>query len=321
MFYGNALPRCHRYSFPSLTMSLPAERGATVLLYPDLSVGVCSVWQQFEGDADPLAMKNKAWQWYSDSNAYSVSLSHAGISLLNTERLYTFVSVVADVGSEDLNKFCSDNAEELGRIFTGNYESEESAQLVSYIAAANPSRRRYERLFFRWTDALAIYSRDTDEYEYVMFRAAQVFETCILTRAILRSIKEKADQTASIVSAYLPRPWKVNRIIAQFAAGEKDFIVAPPVQSVETERLLRAAHDQFGIPKMATAMRESISYLEKRFQWSKTQFLAVIAIVLFVFDKVVPFKTIWPCVFNKKTSISDCLKHQLTEQKENQPTK
>jgi hypothetical protein len=64
MFYGSALPRCARYCFPSLTLSMPAERGACVLLYPDLSVGVCSIWQQFVGDADPLAVKNKAWQWY-----------------------------------------------------------------------------------------------------------------------------------------------------------------------------------------------------------------------------------------------------------------
>jgi hypothetical protein len=291
---------------------LPGERGATLLRYPKLSAGVCSIWQQFDSGHDPRAEKDRAWKWYGDSNTYQTELEHIGISLLDTERVYTFVSLVVDVDAADLSRFCLENAEELGRIFTGGYESEEPSQLRSYIETGNLSWRSYERLFFRWTDALAVYSRDTADYEHVLFRAAQVFETCVLTRTILRALKERADGAASTTTAFWPRPWKVNRIITQFAAAEKDFIIAPPVQSVEADRLLRAAQNQFGIPQMVAAMKESVSYLDRRFQWSKAQFLGVIAIVLFFFDKIVPFKTIWPCVFgDSKTSITGCIKQQL----------
>jgi hypothetical protein len=191
MFYGWRLPHSNRRTFSSLTFTLPNERGASLLVHDNLNLGVCCIWQKLGSSEDPLQAKHAAWHWYEQSGAYASALEQLGYKLRSSERLYTFMSLIADVESGELTAFCRDNAEQLGRIFTGNYENEERAVLEGYLTQ-NLSRRVYERLFLRWTDALALYSRDAPDYEYVLFRAVQVYEACIFTRSILQAAKERA---------------------------------------------------------------------------------------------------------------------------------
>jgi hypothetical protein len=89
--------------------------------------------------------------------------------------------------------------------------------------------------------------------------------------------------------------------LTQFWSAEKDFVAAPPVQSVEAERLLRTAQEQFGIGNMVRATKESVDFLERRYQWSKTQLLAVTGVLIFILDKVLPIKYIWPSIAHADT--------------------
>ncbi|MGP0096105.1 MAG: hypothetical protein ACLPHI_03655 [Terriglobales bacterium] len=117
-------------------------------------------------------------------------LDRLELGIVENDRQYPFIAIRARTG--DLDAFCKDNATDLGRVFTGNYEDEEPRYLDQYVNAENNiSRRRYERLYVRWTDALAVYSDSVDESEYekTLFRAVLLFENCIILRRLLWSLE------------------------------------------------------------------------------------------------------------------------------------
>jgi hypothetical protein len=73
-------------------------------------------------------------------------------------------------------------------------------------------------------------------------------------------------------------------------AVNRDLIVSPPVQSLESARLLQKAYEAFELDKEANRASAHVSLLETRFQWSKTQFLAGVAIALFIAERLKLFE-------------------------------
>ena len=139
---------------------------------------------------------------------------------------------------------------------------------------------------------MAVYSGDTDEdrYENSLFRAVQIFEVCVMVRALFRKISKRADSIKRKLSMFTPRPWSVSEIMNSLAGAEETFIVSPPISSVEAERLLTASYERFGIGKTVESARRSCESLEKRFQWAKTQFLAVVAVAVFILDTLLKLR-------------------------------
>jgi hypothetical protein len=226
-----------------------------------------------------------------------------GLVPSEVERQYPFVSI--RINAEDLEQFCAANALEIGALYTGNLEHERSSRLSDHWKASI-SWREYEVLLIRWTEALGIYRARIDGkendalYELTLFRAVQLFEACILLRRWLRRLSEEADSVAADTTWYRPRPWAVNQLLASFAKFERDFVVSPPVQSVEAEALLRKAFMAFGIPAMVDSTRRTCELLERRHQWAKTQFLVGVAVLSFLLDKFKVFEAIshhlpWGC--------------------------
>jgi hypothetical protein len=283
--YGSALPGCRRFILPP-PPEVPYAACATLLLRPENGAGVYSVWQTFERPHDPLDLKQNSWDLVGECIA---SLKSLGIGIKEPERQYPFLGVRVD--TDDIATYTEAHAEELGRVFTGNFERDERGYLVDYMKN-NISKRDYERLFIRWTDVLALYARTVDEREQVltMLRAVQLYETCILARRIFRNLSEEADAKSSRL--FLPFPWSVTRILNSFQWAERQFVVAPPVQSVESERILKEAYKGFGIEEIVKSARNSCGLLETRFQWAKTQFLVALWVITFLLDKVKIFDLI-----------------------------
>jgi hypothetical protein len=286
VYYGSSLPGCRRFNYPP-PEGIPGARAASLLVNPVNGAAVYSVWQSFGGGEDPLRWKQEAWDMEASLTAW---LRRFHLEIKEIERQYPFVAVRVD--RDDVAAYCSEHALELGRLFTGNFERDEDRYLLGLIEG-NISRRDYERLFMRWTDVLAVYGERVgdEDQEKTMLRAVQVYETCILVRRILRNLADEADRLSSRLSR-LPVPWVVDRVSRQFLRIESQFIVAPPVQSVEAERLLRAAYESFGIGGIVEGARNSINFLDRRFQWSKTQFLVALGVLTYLLDKLKVFDTI-----------------------------
>ncbi len=284
MFYGEVLPGFLRFSFPGKG-DMPTDRGSSLLLSSENGIGVYAVWRAFDGAADPLEVKHQAWQLSRE--ALQV-LDALGLDIDDVERHYPFVGV--RVPSNDVAAYSAAHAEALGRLFTGGYENEEDQYLRAYVET-NISRRRYERLLIRWTEAVGIYGQDVEQatYERTLFRGVQLFEICILIRRLLNNINRRVDALAPSITAFRPRPWEVNKVLQRFRSLERSFLVVPPVASVEAERLLRAAYEGFGIPRMVDATRRSCDFLEHRFQWAKTQLLVALGVLTYVLDKLKAF--------------------------------
>lgn len=279
LFYGEDLPGSERFCLP-VTGEQNAQRGSCVLVDADNAIGVYSVWNSFHNHEDALNLKRNAWDLSSEQIR---DLDRLGLDLEDIERHYPFLAVQAD--TPDLARFCADNAEDLGKLFTGDYESEDPKHLKDYISE-NLSRRSYERLLIRWTEALAVYSCDIDDdkYENSLFRAVQVFELCILVRRLFRKISKKAEDMMPRLSMFFPRPWSVNGILNSLSTAEETFILSPPISSVEAERLLTVSYERFGVAKTVESAKRSCESLERRFQWAKAQFLGVVAVLVFILD-------------------------------------
>jgi len=277
LFDGQVLPGFERFSFPENE----SNKGSSLLLSSTEGIGVLSVWQSFPGNRDPLELKNEMWE---SSGPHLAPLANIGLEVEESDRYYPFIAVRSN--ASDLDDFCKNHAEEIGRLFTGGYDYEDSRYLKQYIEN-NISRRSYERLYIRWTEALAIYDRnvDTDNYENTVFRAVQLFETCIVIRRLLRTLNRSIDAIYPSVSLLRPRPWKVNSLSQKLMSLERGFVIAPPIWSAEAERLLQQAYEHFGIPKMFDSSKRSQEVLERRFQWAKTQLLVGLAVVTYILDK------------------------------------
>jgi len=289
IFYGSSLPGCQRFSFGPPSGIKNNVEGVSVLINPEYGAGVYSVWHKFNGNEHPLSRRKEAGEKSEEDLMFleTFGLSQKG------ERNYPFIGI--RVNTSDVGKYCAEHAVELGRVFTGNPEKENKAQLEAYIRE-NLSRREYEQLFLRWTEGLGVYASNIDEdmdekynekmYEKSLFRAVQIFEICILVRRLLRNITETADDLSGRLSMVIPRPFAVNRLSQTFLEVQRVLVSGPPVQSVEAERLLRTAYRSFGINALVDSTRQSCDFLERRFQWVKTQFLVAIGIITYLLDKL-----------------------------------
>jgi predicted esterase len=288
IYYGSALPGCQRIFYrPSQAAHSPTFKCCTLLVRPANGAGVLSIWSSFGPDIDPFTERQR--DLYADFIPWVKDV--LGQDMKTPDRVYPFVTLTVD--SDDLADYTLTNTEELGKIFTGYFEEDEREYLVE-LMKNNLSKRRYERLFLRWTDVLAIYSSriGTEQQEKTMLRAAQLYETCILVNRLCKNLSDEADALSSKLRFPLPRPWSTDRILKSFLEIERQFLVAPPVQSVEAGGLLNGTYKSFGIDDVLGGARNSCQFLESRFQWSKTQFLVTLGLLAYLLDKFEVFKCI-----------------------------
>jgi hypothetical protein len=286
VYYGDALPGCRRFFFDSSKLKdISDVRCCTLLVRPENGAGVFSIWQRFGKESDPLEERQK--------NLYDQAIPHfrelMGVEIKPPDRVYPFITVTVD--ADDVAKYTEDHAEELGKLFTGYFEEDEKGYLIESMRN-NLSKRRYERLFLRWTDVLAVYSRSVqeDQQEKSMLRAVQIYETCILVSRLCQNLSHEANAVSSWLRFAPLRPWAADRVLSSFLTIEGQFVVAPPVQSVEAARLLSGAYKSFGIEDMIKAAKSSCQFLENRWQWGKAQFLVALAVLTYLLDKLEVFK-------------------------------
>jgi len=255
-------------------------------------IGTYTVWRKYIGQVDPLERKKRSWD---DAQADVAALEEL-CPEVRVERQYPFIAL--ELRHENLKEACQNSREYLGRIFTGDHENERSEVLRSYIDR-DLSQRSYELLLIRWTEALAVYSHiDNQEfYEKCFLRAMQVFEHCILGRATLRSIEEKARALAQRLAnqffVLTPAIWaEEHRVETWFLEAEQIFAASPKVQSVEADRLVSRADIEFGIAKAVLAAKAQVENVRSQAQWAKAQTLAAIGVATYVIDKLIGWETL-----------------------------
>jgi hypothetical protein len=305
--------RQRRRLFLAAPSGHPEVRGLQVLLLPERGVGVATVWISDERWRSPWDAKNSLWgrgDYWAELLAPTGLLTETGLS---SERNYVFLAVRVD--APDLTDVCRDEAAAVASWFTGGYEHESLERELDLVSAeSNMSRRSYERLFMRWTDALALYNLDTvrsdfardklrrgealphpdfdRDYRLVRCRAAQLFEHCILARRIFRTdgrrIAKLSTKTSVVRSApVVSNNWRqANTALSSFSQAEFEMVTAPPVRSVEAGDLIRAAIEHCGIPTLVDDTHRGYDLLERRLQWVRGQWLAVIAVCAFIANAV-----------------------------------
>jgi hypothetical protein len=288
IFYARVLPDFHRYCF-SPSNGKPNLRGASLLVSSRYNVGIYSVWNTFKNDTHPLDIKNSLNEFIDWSPLDNLQ------GKIDTDykrewnpRHYPFLGI--RVNDSNVIHYCDEHATDIGKIFTRNLEDEEPEQINSYIKS-NISKRNYERLFIRWTDALAVYGDyvDEDQYDLTLLRAAQLFETCIVVRRLLNNIDVRVVGMSRTLSIF-PRLIAVDNLVQEFKEIENTFVTSPPTfWSVEGDRLLEAAYENFGIKKMVEATKNNCGFLESRNKWLKAQFIAAFAVIAYIIDKVIAF--------------------------------
>jgi hypothetical protein len=121
-----------------------------------------------------------------------------------------------------------------------------------------------------------------------MFRAVQIFEHCILGQVSLVSALERMDRFSRHLFLVTPRKWfQAHALFASLADAEYDFVVYPQAQSVEANRLLKEAQNQFGLSDFLASAKAKSAELQNRFEWAKAQTLGLIAVLTYMFDKIV----------------------------------
>jgi hypothetical protein len=288
VFGREPIPTLKRFCFPP-SARLAHSKGNSMIVSPEHGAGVFSVWQTITDGTDPLELKRRTW----DSGDPYRELDGLGLDIVENDREYPFIAIRAR--TDDLDAFCRDNAADLGRVFTGNYEDEELRYLDQYMNAENNvSRRRYERLFVRWTDALAVYSNSVDESEYekTLFRAVQLFENCIVLRRLLDNADRQVEEISSTLSFYRPRPWAVQKVLQSVRDFQRQFVDAPAIWSLEAARLLATTYKSFGINDRFDATNRGCDLMERRFQWAKTQLFVSMGVATYLLDKLKLFDLI-----------------------------
>ena len=228
-----------------------------------------------------------------------------------SERIYVFLAVRVD--APDLSNYCHDQAPAVASWFTSGYERESPERKLSLVSPDNNiSHRSYERLFIRWTDALALYNLDTareayrdkirpgetlpssqDDYRLARCRAAQLFEHCILARRIFRTDGKQIGALSSTIRLatsfpVISRNWnKANAVLSAFSQAELEMVVTPPVRSVEAGELVDAALERCGVPTLVEDTRRSYDLLDRRLQWARGQWLATLAVCVFLVNLLV----------------------------------
>jgi hypothetical protein len=282
IFYGEQLQGFDSYD---LSGAVPNSVGAAVRINRQSRVGSFLIWRMHDGQADPLAFKAAACG-QSDQDLSSIEPLLRG---LRGDRVYPFVSVQANTKVEDLDDFAASSAVELGRLLTSDLEGERPSTLKKYIEV-DLSLRAYEKLFLRWTEALAVYARldSVGFFETSMFRAVQIFEHCVLGQVSLVSALERMDRFSRRLALVTPRKWlRARALFISLADAEFVFAVYPRTQSVEANRLLAAAHSQFGLSNFLTSAKARGAELRDQFEWAKAQTLGLIVVATYLLDKII----------------------------------
>src|SRR5262249_10375258 len=151
--------------------------GASILVSDAFGAGVLSLWYRSVGSADPFEEKRVSWEEQRGVGKCMEQAQAMGLRKVDGERQYPFVAVRVASKTTELDAFVREHAEEVGGLYTGGYDHER-AQHLRALVETDVSWRRYEKLWVRWTDALAVYAEDIDEdmYENSLFRAVQVWE-------------------------------------------------------------------------------------------------------------------------------------------------
>ena len=274
---------------PEKTARLAGQpMGAVVSLCAELGIGSFIYWNTFDGDFDPFAVKGSLS--LSLPEEYLNQLPDLVPHMTDLERLYPVISLMTE--SQDVVGFCQENAEELGRLFTGNM-GHEPADVLKLFIAKNISGRDYEQFFVRWTDSLAVYrSLDDDElYELSLFRLVQVYEAAILSR---RALQTYTSGNHSLGSRYRiwPRFIGIEERRDRLLSTTSLLVNGLPVQSDEARSLIENVSAAFHIDNSAEAAKQSFSFLEGRFQFAKATFLGGLALLAFVISNAEKFKPI-----------------------------
>jgi len=240
------LPSTRRLSLSGLARD-PRLIGASILVSEAFGAAVLSLWYRFEASADPLDAKRSSWEEQPGVGECMDRAKALGFREMDGERQYPFVAVRVPANGTELDAFVNDHAEEVGRLYTGGYDRERTQHLRALVET-DVSWRRYEKLWVRWTDALAVYTDDIDEdlYEDSLFRAVQAWEACILIRRMLRRLALEADGVATR-RLDPTRAFRAGGLVRLMSEIERIYTVSPPVSSEEGRHLLEACFERFGI--------------------------------------------------------------------------
>ncbi len=289
LFYGTQPPGCKRISLAPPSQ-LKNGLAASLLIHEASGAGVYSMWQRFGQPSDALAIKGVPNVW--DCFADAVNTLPFNLETL-TERTYPFLAVQLD--EPDPIKYCRENADDVARVLTGHLESEDPETLKRYVETSI-SYRSYERLFFRWTDALAIYSSRVECPEnpefllWLIARGVQVFELCVLLRRMLLNLARDADKLSRRL--WRPHPLAVHRQLNGLAEVQHNSVVALPLSSVEAKTMFAAARRQFGLEDALEAAHGSCALLENRERWAEAKWLALLGFITYLADKLGLFQHI-----------------------------
>ena len=264
--------------------------GIRVAVQPLLSLGVVTIWKQVSGcesEVQALDAKRRAAE---DQASLEAAVRSWGLDWERVGRITTLLAVRVD--TDDLDELVASNAVDLGRLWTGNIEDERPEHLAAYATDENISRRRFERIYLRWSDALVVYDRTTEQAAPASMRVAQLVETGILMRRLLR---EAAFETETVMRSIRPwtLPW-LSRSLKQaehlrqiLADAELMTSVAPPTHSIEGERLLARTLEAFDIPKLQATVGYALGELDRRLAWQRVKWLAGIAVLAFLVNTTI----------------------------------
>jgi hypothetical protein len=262
-----------------------------ICLHPNLGLGVVTFWKTLiadgaAGEVDALGAKLHA---DTRENQYRLreALKEWGFPHAQVGRITTVLTVQVDTDNLDDFVSSNSNAENIGRLFTGDEELERSSKLAAYATDADVSGRRFERIYVRWTDALAVYDTTTDLMDPASMRVVRLVETGILMRRLLRETAFEAEKVMSSI-----RPWtfpwlarsqeRAEHLRRTMAEADLTTSVAPPIHSVEGGRLLAQTLAAFDVPRLHKDVRHALSELDRRLEWQRVRWLAVVAVLVFL---------------------------------------
>jgi hypothetical protein len=137
-------------------------------------------------------------------------------------------------------------------------------------------------------------SRDPDkDYRLHRNRAAQLFEHCVLARRIFRTYGQQiatlSTRTGIVRSApVVSHSWRrANAVLSSFNEAELDFVVSVPIRSIEAGELVRTAIERCAIQSVIDETRRNYDLLDRRLQWVRGQWLAVLAVLVFIANTVI----------------------------------
>lgn len=292
LFYDTKYANEHDRSQRTEIMYTDAPPGGIRLaLQPELGLGVLTYWKPLSGGGSDPPVTNEVdvineKLWAGEYQDHLVDMVEQwGLNYDRVGRILTLLSIQVD--TDDLDEFISVHAADIGRLFTGNQEDEPTEQLSAYARQGNLSGRRFERAFVRWTDALAVYDSTTELMDAATMRLVRLVESGILLRRLLREVAYEAEQTMRQIRAWTPpvlgEPIKrAERLRVTLSDAELNTSVAPPVHSVEGERLMTKTLEAFDVPRLLEDVRASIAELERRLEWHRLRWFAFIGVVAFV---------------------------------------